>query len=230
MSLPFHIRGGSVQVDDELRLSSRSGKGVTRGGTFGWKDLIGSVTPSASNPAAPTYANFITDGKMNAYAFAANDEADLLYHMPHDWAPGTDLYIHVHWGHNGTDISGSLVVDFYTTFARGFNQSSNGLFSAETNTTLTVSSLSITNTPQYRHRTDEVQLSAASPTANQIDTDNLEVDGLLLINMVVTTIPTITGSVSAVAQNKPFVFTVDLHYQTVGAGGTVNKAPGFYDT
>jgi len=214
----------AIEVDGSISLPTSAGSGIKRGTAWGWKDLIGDVSPKQTGAGSPTFAAF-RGGNVRSYFFAANDTADLVFHMPHDWVPGTDLFIRAHWAHNGTDISGTFAIDFYTTFARGFNQSSLGTYPAEVNTTLTVGSLSIANTPQYRHRTDEVQLSAASPTANQIDTDSLEVDALLLINAKATTIPTISGSAT---QNKPSIFTIDLHYQSHGGGTTANKAPSFY--
>lgn len=214
-------------ISDDLVLPATTGKGIKRGdgtsSSFGWKDLIGDVSPKQSGAGSPTFAAW-RGGQVRSYFFAAGDDSDLLYHMPHDWVPGTDLFIHVHWGHNGTAISGSLVVDFYATFARGFSQAVNGDFIAEVNTTLTVETPDIATVPQYRHRVDEIQLTAASPTANQLDTDILEVDGLLLVHMNATTIPTISGG----TQTKPSIFTVDLHYQSMDGGTTINKAPNFY--
>lgn len=190
---------------------------------WGWKDLIGDVSPKGLGANTPTRNAF--RGNVHALSFGVNDLADLTFHMPHDWVPGTDLFIHVHWGHNGTSISGTFTVELYATFARGFNQGSDGDFVAPVTATVSVPNLAIGTTPQYRHRTDEVQLTAASPNANQLDTDALETDGLLLVGLKVTSIPTIGGGT-----NEPFIFTVDLHYQSRdGAGSTPNKAPSFYD-
>lgn len=209
-------------------LPGTSGTGVKLGtlgsSAFGWRDLEGSISPKTTGANTPALATW-RGGTVRVFTFQAADKIDFVYHMPHDWVPGTDLFIHVHWGHHGTNISGSFVFDFYTTFARGFNQAANGTFGTEVQTTLTVSNLSITNTPQYRHRTDEVQLSALSPTANQLDTNKLEVDGIILMTGAMTTIPTITGGVA----NLPFIFTIDIHYQSMSAGSTPNKAPNFYN-
>jgi hypothetical protein len=184
--------------------------------TYPWRDLIGRISPREVGGTAPTLAVY-RGGAVREYAFAANDLADLQFHWPHDWVPGTDVFIHVHWSHHGTAISGSIVFDFFSTFAKGFGGS---IFPAEIQTTLTVSTPNIATIPQYSHRVDEIQLSAASPTGNQLDTDDFEVDGLLLTNFRVTTIPTITGG----ATNEPFVHHIDLHYQSTGMG-TKNKAP-----
>ena len=28
---------------------------------------------------------------------------DITFHLPHDYVPNTDIFIHVHWTHAGTD-------------------------------------------------------------------------------------------------------------------------------
>jgi hypothetical protein len=106
------------------------------------------------------------------------------------------------------------------TYAKGHNQAN---FSTEINPTITVSTPDIATIPRYRHRVDEIQLSAASPSASQLNSSLIEVDGLLLVHFDVTTIPTITGG----SPNEPTILTIDLHYQSTGIG-TKQKAPPFW--
>lgn len=200
--------GIGIKLDDGSALS------------FGWKDLIGMVVPkTVPGAGTPTLAAF-RGGNTRAHYFQANDLIDMAFHVPHDWAPGTDLFVHVHWGHNGTAISGSFVFDFYTTLAQGFSQTT---FPAEKNVTLTVGSLAIETTPQYAHRTDEVQLTSDGGSATLIDTATLEVDSIIIVQGKMSTIPSISGGTTS-----PFIFTIDIHYQSIGAGTTLNKAPDFY--
>ena len=70
----------------------------------------------------------------------------------------------------------------------------------------------------------EIQLSAASPTASQIDTDDLEVDGLILCR---TYLSANNITVSGGGVPDPFLHFVDIHYQSTGIP-TKNKAPNFY--
>jgi hypothetical protein len=206
-----------------LQLPKTSGLGIkvdsTGTPTFPWRDLIGDITPKTSGAGAPTLAAF-RGGNVRAFFYSAGDDGDCVFHIPHDYVPGTDLFLHLHWAHNGTAISGSLVVDYYITYAKGHNQAN---FSAEVNRTLTVSTPDIATVPQYRHRVDETQISAASPAASQIDSDNIEIDGLILVRFETTTIPTITGGTT----NEPAYFTIDIHYQSTNMG-TKAKAPDFY--
>jgi len=214
-------KSGNLYVVGNLKMTGLEGYGVQKGGDFGWKDLIGSIQPKTTpGPGTPDLVAF--RGNIYAYQFSANDVIDFVFHIPHDYLPTSDLFIHVHWGHNGTAISGSFVFDFYSSVVKGFSQ---GVFPAEKNQTLTVSSLAIATTPQYAHRTDEIQLSTPGGSASLLDSTAIETDSLLLVRGKMSTVPTITGGTS----NKPFVFTIDIHYQSTGAGSTPNKAPGFYD-
>ena len=142
------------------------------------------------------------------------------FHLPHDYAPGTDLYLHFHWSHNGTAISGDMVWEYNCTYAKGFDQAN---FPALVTGTSTYATTDIATTPQYRHRVDEIQLSASAPSASQLDTDDIEVDGIILMQVNANAIPTITGG----SPNEPFLHFVDIHYQA-GYIGTANKAPNFY--
>lgn len=187
--------------------------------TFPWQDLIGDITPKPSAPNAPTFAAF-RGGSVKTYFYSAGDQGDCLYHIPHDYVPGSDLSIHVHWAHNGTAISGSFVIDLYVTYAKGHGQQA---FSAEVNPTITISTPDIATVPQYEHRLNEIQLSASSPSASQIDSDDIEPDGIILVHFDVTTIPTITGGTT----NEPVILTLDIHYQSTGIG-TKQNSPDFW--
>jgi hypothetical protein len=165
------------------------------------------------SPVLATYRGNIRD--VN---FTAGDDYDLKFHIEHDWA-GKDCFIHVHWSHNGTDISGGLVITHHATYGKGHNQAP---FHAEKNITQTISGLSIANTPQYQTRIDEIQLSVAGGSASLLDTAILEPDGLIQIHFDVTSIPTITGG-----SGKPFIHFVDVHYQSTNIG-TKQKTPDFY--
>jgi hypothetical protein len=197
-----------------------SGYGVkvdTTTPTFPWRDMIGIFRIDTVAP--PTLAVF-RGGFIRDYFFAAGQQLDVLIHVPHDYVAGTDVFLHVHWSHNGTAISGNFVATCRHIYAKGHNQA---IFPAEKTVTITWPTVNIATTPQYIHRVDEVQLSSAGGSATLMDTALIEPDGVFMINMDVTTIPTITGS----AQNKPCVFFVDIHYQSTGIG-TKAKAPNFY--
>jgi hypothetical protein len=188
--------------------------------TYPWRDLEGHIEPRASAPNAATLE--IYRGNIREWAFLVNDVADNRFHIPHDYVPGSDLFFHVHWSHIGTAISGSIVFTVEHTYAKGHQQA---IFTAPKTLSMSVPTPDIATVPQYRHNITELQLSAASPTINQIDSDDIEVDGLILINMAVSTVPTITGSLGTI--NRPFIHAIDLHYQSTEIG-TKGKAPDFW--
>jgi hypothetical protein len=208
-------------VTSNLILPKTSGKGIKIDvdvPTFGWKDLLGNVITDPQGADAPNLTVF-RGGSVREYLYAVNDKADLRFHIPHDYVPGSDIYLHVHWAHNGTGISGSLVCTLLHSYSKGHNQAN---YSAEKTILLSVSTPDITTIPQYRHRIDEIQLSAASPSGSQIDSDDLEPDGIILLNLEVTTLPTVTGGSSGV-----FIHYIDMHYQSTQLA-TKQKAPNFY--
>lgn len=180
-----------------------------------WKDLKGLVIPKASGAGSPTRTTYI--GNISDYAFTVNDIVDLNYHIPHDYAPGTDIFLHIHWSHNGTNISGTLEVTAYVTAAKGHDQ---GTFPTEIAPTITRGSLSIGVESTRLHLLDEIQLTAASPSATQFNTNILEPDTVIIISLKVTTLPTVTAG-------SLFIHEVDLHYQSSYIG-TANNVPNFY--
>ncbi len=196
-----------------------SGTGTKIDGTFGWRALAGPSSSRRTGLNAPVLRTFI--GDVDAYSYAVGDIGDANYQLPHDYVPGSDLYLHLHWGHNGTSISGSFIVNFYITYAKGYSQAA---FSAQKIPVQTVSSLAIGTSPQYCHRTDELQITIASGSSTQIDTSTLEVGGLVMLKYVIDTIPSISGSA---VSNTPYIFTTDLHYQSSNLA-TKNKSPSFY--
>ena len=216
----FVIRyDGTALVYGILTLPKTSGYGIMvdpAAPTFGWRDLTCAIDPKATGGGSPSRALY--RGTIYAYAFAAGDIADFDgFHIPHDYVPGSNLYVHVHWSHNGTAISGSAVFEVTMSYAKGHNQAN---FPAEVTQTITVATPNIATVPQYRHRVDEVQASTAGGSATLHNTTNLEVDGLMIGYIKLVTLPTITGG-------SLFVHTVDIHYQSSNMA-TKQRAPNFY--
>lgn len=205
---------------DNLVISKDSGDGIrvdNASPSFGWKDLIGDVVPKTTGAGSPPLDTFRDDVRW--FSYGSGDDGDIVFHIPHDYVPGTDLFIHVHWAHNGTNITGSIDVRFHLTYAKGHNQAN---FSADVEPHLVVGSLTIANTPQYRHRLDEIQCSTTGGSATLLNTTDIEIDGIIGVHYDLDTIPTITGGTG-----KPFIFAIDLHYQSTGIP-TKQKSPNFY--
>lgn len=180
--------------------------------TFPWHDLLGEVTDVGSGGVKPTLAVF--QGGIKGWQFSVNDEIANRYHVPHDYAAGTDIHIHFHWACNvGTITSGGVTWGVEVSYAKGHNQ-------APFITPVTNSVQEDANTTQYQHMITELQISAAAPSASQIDTDDLEPDGVIQIRTFLSG-NTINGTPG------PFLEYVDIHYQSTNVG-TKDKAPDFY--
>lgn len=214
--------GGDVRVGaDSLVLPSTTGYGIkvdTATPTFGWRDIIGRVEPKATGAGSPTRAVY-AGANLADYAFVLNDVCDFNFHIPHDYVPGSDLYFHVHWSHtDAVSITGNVVFTIYHAYAKGHNQAN---FPAEKTQTITYATTDLATTPQYRHRVDEVAITAGTATGALFDNDIVEVDGLILVTLKVTGMPTFGGT------GKLFIHTCDVHYQSNNMA-TKNKAPAFY--
>lgn len=212
-----------AKIDNNLVLPNTAGYGIKlnlSNPDFGWKDLIGDITPKFSGPGAPSRTAYTAAGNVFDFSYANNDVVDINFHIPHDYAQGTDIFIHAHWSHNATSTaSGTFAATAYHTYSKGHNQAN---FSAEKNVTYSVAIADIAAMPTYRHRVDEVQLSTNGGSASLIDTATIEPDGLIKVTFKVTSIPALTGGTA-----KCFVHQVDLHYQSTQLA-TKNKTPNFY--
>jgi hypothetical protein len=210
---------GELELDGSLVLPKTSGLGIKvdpAAPTFGWRTLTSAIDPKATGSGSP--ARTLYRGTIYGYAFGVGDLADFDgFHIPHDYLPGSDIFVNVHWSHNGTAISGTAVFEVTMTYAKGHNQAN---FPAEVTQTITVATPNIATVPQYRHRVDEVQASQAGGSATLHNTTDLEVDGLMFGYVKLVTLPTITGG-------DLFIHTVDIHYQSTNMA-TKQKSPNFY--
>lgn len=186
--------------------------------TFGFADIIGNIL-SAKTAAAniPTLATY--QGGLKQLQFVLNDLVFINFHIPHDYAPGTDIFIHSHWSHIATTVTGGSVDwSFECSYAKGHNQAAFGA-------PITAVGTSNASVTQYQHILTDIQLSAAAPSGTQLDTDNIEPDGIIMCRIYLSA-NNITVSGGGVPD--PFLHFVDIHYQTTGMIGTKNKSPDFY--
>jgi hypothetical protein len=221
-----------IENDGDIVVSKTSGIGIkvdTTAPTFGWKDLIGTIntrpSPGANLPAYNAY------GSTNIYAYQFTSgsvkEAFVELHVPHDYALGTDMLIHAHWSQTTVDTGGAAGVPgnvkwyFNVMYAKGHG-TAGGAARGAFGTQITTSVVQQGSTTQYGHMVAEVQLSAASPSASQIDSDDLEPDGVILCRIYRD-----DTDVADTLNQAPFLHYVDIHYQSTQLA-TKNKAPNFY--
>lgn len=192
----------------ELIVSKSSGTGIKvdlLSPTWGWRDILGQITAKGVGATDPVLNTFITNIKM--YQFTVNDEVWITYHLPHDYVPGTDLFIHAHWAITTTAVE-TVTWGFDVSYAKGFTQA---FFPATINKTVALA----TNGTAHEHYISEVQITGAGA----LTLADIEVDGLILARVYLSAN---TGAV------EPFLFTADIHYQSNNIGTKQKTGPGFY--
>jgi hypothetical protein len=179
---------------------------------WGWHDLKSDITLTGGIND-PIFAPYI--GGIEQLQMGVGKAVNLAFHIPHDYAMGTDVFVHFHWSHNSATITGGDVSGFIeASYAKGHSQ---GAFS----NTITLNMNSIpASLIRYQHIISEGQISAALGAGGLIATENLEPDGMLLARLEMTG-NTMDGGALV------FLHQVDLHYQSTGMA-TKNKVPDFW--
>ncbi len=212
--------GSDVYIPAKLLvLDKASDKGIkvdTTTPTYGWRDLLGDVfsrNTGATKPTFTTYRDTLLD-----YQFAAEDEEYFKFHIPHDYVSGTDIHLHIHWSHTGEYVSGGTVTfEYEVSYSKSHNQAP---FSASVGTTFNGTA----STTRWQQIFTEVQISASTPDGNQIDSDDLEPDGIIIARLALN-LNDMTVSQGGVPD--PFIHYVDIHYQSTNIA-TKDKIPDFY--
>lgn len=223
---------GSIQTDgglgvtkklflgDHLVMNKASTGGIkvdTTTPTFGFADLLGDQFSRNTGGTKPTLTSY--NGDVRAWQFGAGDEAYLSFHIPHDYVLGTEIFIHIHWSHNSTTVTGgTLTFKATSIYSKGHAQAAFQSTPAVGTFTGTAS------TTQYMHIISETSYSDSTPTGIQLDTDLLEPDGVIEMTFEMDA----NNITSSAAVPDPFIHYVDIHYQTTGLIGTKDKVPDFY--
>lgn len=183
--------------------------------TYGWHDIHGSPLFNPANINAPGFA--IYRGNIEQIQMAEGNEFTINFHIPHDYVEGSDLFIHAHWSHNSTLVTGGSVTwNFESTYAKGFDQ-------AAFSTPLTVAVVQNASTTQYQHMVAEGAMSVSGGSGTQLNSDVIEVDGVIFCTFSLNS----NDITSSGAVPNPFLHFVDIHYQSTNVS-TKNKAPNFY--
>jgi len=175
---------------------------------FGWRDLTAPVDVRGTGGNDPSFAVY-TGTTLRAFQFSATtmNEVFFVFHVPHDWVPGTDIFFHAHWSNAAaTPNTGNVVWKFDYSFAKGFGQEA---FPAIQAAQVVAASPAV----RYIHNVSET-VAISIPL--------MEVDGLILIRGYRDAANALDTCTDAV-----FLHTMDIHYQSTNMA-TKNKAPSFY--
>lgn len=205
--------GVSLTHNNSLVVSKNSGTGLYvdyTSPTFGWRDLLGSVTiEETGGPNRPTFT--VYRDTIKQHRFAVGNQIFIEFHIPHDYATGTDMFIHSHWSHNAATVSsGGVTWGFEMSYSKGYAQAP---FSASVSTTITQAA----STTQYMHMVAETQITGNS----LIPVASVEPDGIILTRAYLSATDMSDGAL-------PFLHYVDIHYQSTGMGTKQKNGPAFY--
>lgn len=172
---------------------------------YGWHDLNSPIWINEDDPSKALFATYRGGIMARKFTVASNGFAN--YHLPHDYVPGTDLFIHVHWSHNSVNVTGGSVTwGLELTYARGYNREAFPV-------SKTVTILQQTSIIPYQHMIAEAAASVTGGSGTQIDTSIIETDGLIMARIYLDS----NDIIDAGGQPPdPFVHMVDIHYQSTG--------------
>jgi hypothetical protein len=174
----------------------------------GWKDITAPVVARTTGPTAPTWAQ-VGSTIFWDYRIAIGNEFFSNFHIDHDYMPGGDVFLHVHWYSAGTAVQPvRWQIDY--AIAKGHAQGADSVFNFETPFSVT-----LTQAPasQYQHMVTE--MSASVPK------DRLEPDTIIKARFRRIT--------NGATDNSDGIFGImaDCHFQT-DRMATPQRAPNFY--
>lgn len=176
---------------------------------WGWRDITGAVEVRGVGANDPSFATY-TGTSLRAYQFSATtmNEVFMVFHMPHDYVVGTDIYIHVHWSNAAVaPNTGNVRWLFDYTYAKGHNQAAFPAIG-------TAGGNYACPATRYQHNISE---------SEAITISGLEPDGLILSRIYRD-----GGDPDDTCTDAVFMHTADVHYQSTNVG-TKNKSPSFWE-
>ncbi len=186
--------------------------------TFGFADIIGDQFSKNTGGTRPVLTDY--NGVIFSWLFGVGDEAYITYHIPHDYVQGSTIFLHIHWSHIATNVTGGTVTFKATSiYSKSYNQA------PFQSTPLVGTFPGTASATRYQQILSEIQYSDSTPTGLEIDTDDLEPDGVIELTLEFDANNMTVGSGSA---PDIFIHYVDLHYQSTGLIGTKSRAPDFY--
>ena len=202
--------GEIVQIDNGLLLGKAHKFSVDAENSWGWGDITADII-SKGGANAPTFAAVTGLGNLYAYKFPGSastlTEVFICWHIPHDYADGTDVYFHTHWiNATATPSTNNVVWQFEYSIAKGHGQQA---FPSPT----TISVTQACSATRYMHHIAE---TAAVTSAN------LEVDSLIYCRIFRDA----AHASDTNTDSDVYLLTADVHYQK-NKFATKNRAPAF---
>jgi hypothetical protein len=203
ISLSGITSGNALELATSLTFGT-SAEVFTGSGNYGWRDITSDISVKGTGTNNPSWAT-VRNG-ISAYTFSATtmQEAWVNFHINHDYAVGTPIYLHVHWINPGTN-TGTVRWGFEYTIAKGHQQEA---FPATTTAYVEQAS-----SGQFVHMIGEI--------SSGISSASLEPDALILVRVFRD-----AAHVNDTCTNAVALVMSDVHYQA-NKWATKNKAPNF---
>ena len=175
---------------------------------YGWADITGDINIKGTGANSPSWALFVSG--IYAYEFSASvmKECWIVFHVPHSYAPGSDLYLHTHWSTTGTN-TGVCRWGFEYSYAKGYNQGAESVFPSSQTVYIEQAGSGVAR----RHMIAET-LPISMP--------GLEVDSLILVRVFRD-----AAHANDTQTSAAFLFTSDIHF-LADKVVTPNRNPDFY--
>ena len=182
-----------------------------------WKDLIGYIENPTGNPTDPPgYTVFRTPHYSYSMRSTGPTKMYFKFHPNHDWEPGLDFDLHLHFATNAAAETGLASFNPTVSIAQ-----IDGIFPVST-VLAPIQHTFIGAGDQFKHKVIEVPFGRPGGGANLVDSDLVDVDSIIMLEIEYD------DAVSTVAANDQiFVFQSDIHYQSYGSLGTFSKNPPF---
>lgn len=185
--------------------------------SYPWHDMTGNLHVDEDDANAPKFALYKGTRIKVRQFLPTTTEGLIEFHLPHDYVIGTPIYVHVHWSHISPLVTGGSVTwGFEFTYAKGHDQAPFG-------NVATIAIVSTASLTPEQHIISETIASSSGGSATTLDTDQLEVDGVISGAIYLDS----NDITSSGAVPDPFVHFVDFHYQSTGIG-TKQKDPDFW--
>lgn len=125
---------------------------------WGWKDLLGQLVARGTGSNDPAFGQInSTNFWGHSWSATVMQQVWTQFHWTHDYAPGTDFYIHTHWfPQAASPNTGFVVWGFEMSFAKGYDQAAHHLA-----TPIVVKVKQQSSATQYMHQIAEVRASAS---------------------------------------------------------------------
>lgn len=194
--------GGTLNLEGDAKIKTQ--------GVDGWDDYTGEISVRGTGSNNPSFTQF--QSGLYAYEFpgSAMKEVWVSFHVRHNYAVGTKIYLHAHYANAAASPgAGDVRWGFEYTVAKGHNQAA---FGAPT----TVYVTQTCSTTRYQHMIAELSETDAIPSTQ------LEPDSLILVRIFRDA----TAPADTLA-DAVHLLMVDCHVQS-NTFATKNKAPNFY--